>query len=111
MITKETFKKLVLALAEHGIVESRVIDDVQYKAYKVSELTLILSQFKEKWTPEGISFELFGNDFFISPDGSIAISDSDDQDAEVFSLNDNELMAVVTSFLKWRLSVISRLKV
>ena len=111
MITKETFKKLVLALAKHGFVESRVIDSVEYKAYKVSELTLILSQFKDKWTPEGVSFALFGQDVFISPDGNISVSDADDTDADVFSLKDEELMAVVASFLKWRLSVIERLKV
>lgn len=110
MISKETFKRLVLALAEHGVSETKNINGVSYRAYKVSELTLILAKFKEKWTPEGISFELFGYEFFITPDGSISITDNED-DSDIFSLNDEELLAVVTSFLKWRLSVVDKLHV
>lgn len=110
MITKETFKKIVLAIAEHGMPESRVIDNTEYKAYKINELTLILSKHGNKWAPEGISFELFAKDFFISPDGSITVSDRSGQDLELFALKDFEIVAVVASFLKWRLSVITKLK-
>lgn len=111
MITKDTFKKLVLALAEHGISESKVIDSIEYKAYKSGELTLILSKVGTRWTPEGIQFELLGSEFFITSDGSVTISEDEDDDADVYLLNDTELIAVVASFLKWRLSVLNRLKV
>lgn len=111
MITKETFKKLVLALVAHGSNETRLIDGIKYKAYRISEITLILVQFKDKWTPEGISFELFGDSFFIEPNGTISITNEINTYDEVYELQDYELMAVVASFLKWRLSVITQLKV
>lgn len=111
MLTKDTFKRLVISIANRGRSESKEIDGIRYRAYRVSEITLILASFKDKWTPEGITFTLFDSDFFLSPDGSVVITDTDDPESDMFELTDKELLAVVASFLKWRLNVVVKLKV
>lgn len=113
MLTKETFKRLVIAIRDHGEFETREIGGTVYRVYEISELSLVLSKFKNAWKPEGVSLKLFDVDFFISPDGSITIvsEDDDDRDAEVYSLTDAELLSVVGSFVNWRLSVMNKLDI
>jgi len=113
MLTKETFKRLVIAIRDHGEFDTRDIGGTTYRVYEISELSLILSKFKNAWKPEGVSLSLFGLDFFIAPDGSITISSDEDENknSEVYALSDAELISVVGSFVNWRLSVMNKLDI
>lgn len=113
MLTKETFKNLVIAVRDNGNYEEREIGDELYRVYVVNDLQLILSKFKNAWKPEGVSFTLFNNSFFIAPNGNITISEDDesDEDSDIYSLSDEELVSVVSSFINWRLSVLMKLKI
>lgn len=113
MLTKETFKNLVIAIRDNGNYEEREIGDELYRVYVVNDLQLILSKFKNAWKPEGVSFTLFNNSFFIAPNGNITISEDDesDEDSDIYSLSDEELVSVVSSFINWRLSVLMKLKI
>lgn len=113
MLTKETFKNLVIAIRDNGNYEEREIGDELYRVYVVNDLQLILSKFKNAWKPEGVSFTLFNNSFFIAPNGNITISEDDesDEDSDIYSLSDEELVSVVSSFINWRLSVLIKLKI
>ena len=113
MLTKETFKNLVIAIRDNGNYEEREIGDELYRGYVVNDLQLILSKFKNAWKPEGVSFTLFNNSFFIAPNGNITISQDDesDEDSDIYSLSDEELVSVVSSFINWRLSVLIKLKI
>ena len=113
MLTNETFKNLVIAIRDNGNYEEREIGDELYRVYVVNDLQLILSKFKNAWKPEGVSFTLFNNSFFIAPNGNITISEDDesDEDSDIYSLSDEELVPVVSSFINWRLSVLMKLKI
>lgn len=113
MLTKETFKRLVIAIRDHGEFDTREIDGTIYRVYEISELSLILSKFKNAWKPEGVSLALFGMDFFIAPDGSITITDENEEskNSEIYSLSDAELLSVIGSFINWRLSVMNKLDI
>lgn len=115
MLTKDTFKNLVIAIRDNGDYEERKIDNELYRVYVVNDLQLILSKFKNAWKPEGVSFNLFNNSFFIAPSGSITIAEDDesqnDENSDIYSLSDEELISVVSSFINWRLSVLMKLKI
>lgn len=115
MLTKETFKNLVIAIRNNGDYDERVIDGERYRVYIVNDLQLILSKFKNAWKPEGVSFTLFANSFFIAPSGNITITEDEDnpdmENSDIYSLSDEELISVVSSFINWRLSVLIKLKI
>lgn len=112
MITKETFIDLVTTIRDNGTVSDFQRDGIAYRSYEVSELTLVISRAKNSWIPEGISFQLFGEDFFVTPDGNITLSDTDDEEVpEFYTLQDSTLIAIVSSFLKWRLNVLKKAQV
>lgn len=114
MLTKDTFKQLVIAIRDHGEYETRIINGMSYRVYEISELSLILSKFRSAWKPEGVSLTLFDVDFFLSPNGSITLmpdEDDDTDDVDIMSLSDKELISVVGSFVRWRLSVMKNLDV
>lgn len=111
MLARETFKKLVVIMSKLGSLESKNIDGVEYRAYHLSELTLVLARFGRGWTPEGLMFEMLGSEMFLTPDGNVSVTDDEDPENGVYDLQDAELLGLVSSFLKWRLNVIMRLKV
>lgn len=113
MLTKDTFKNLVIAIRDHGNYDEREIDGELYRVYVVNDLQLVLVRFKNAWKPEGVSFTLFNNSFFIAPGGNITITEDEDDptagESDIYSLSDEELISVVSSFIKWRLSVMMKL--
>ena len=72
------FEHLVSVLQTSGdIIESTTSDGV-FRLYLLSELTLVVKQTNDNtWEPDGITFELFGNEFFLMPDGSISVTDEE----------------------------------
>lgn len=112
MITKDTFRRLVIAIRDKGEVDDRKINGSLYKVCEISEMTLILSKHERGWAPEGITFELFGAEFFLTTDGSISIIENENEDnEEIYSLDDQALVSVVSSFLKWRVTILEKLDV
>lgn len=112
MLDQETFKRLVIAIRDTGDMNEREINGTLYKVCEISELSLVLVKYPKGWAPEGITFELFGIEFFLTSDGSISIIDEDETDNEnVYSLSDQSLLNAVSSFLKWRLKVLEKLMV
>lgn len=113
MLTKETFKNLVIAIRDNGSYDEREIDGELYRVYIANDLQLVLSKFKNAWKPEGVSFTLFNNSFFIESSGNITIYENDesDEESDIYSLTDEELVSVITSFINWRLSVLIKLKI
>lgn len=111
MLDKETFKSLALAIRDNGDVDDREINGSVFKVCEISELTLVLSRHKAGWEPEGITFELFGSEFFLTPDGSISIVDEDDDNEAIYSLSDKSLLVAVSSFLSWRLKILEKMLV
>lgn len=112
MITIHTFKRLALAIKNNGEVCDRKIDDAIFRVCEASELVLVLTEYRSGWIPEGIIFNLFGEEFYLTPDGAISITEKDDAGNDaVYSLTDEILLGVVSSFLSWRLKIIEKLKV
>lgn len=110
MITRENFKRLIYAIREHGTLNHRELNGQVYKVYEVSELTLVMSQRQKGWVPEGITFELFGAEFFLTQDGAISIiEDSDNENDTIYSLSDQTLLSVVSNFLVWRLKILEKM--
>lgn len=112
MITRETFKQLAVAIRNNGDISDQLIDGEPYRICQVSELSLILSRYKTGWLPEGITFELFGSEFFITPDGNVSLVEDSDKDNEnIYTLSEKTILSAVSSFLKWRLTVLEKTKV
>lgn len=112
MITIEDFKGLAIAIRDKGSVVDRKIDGEFFKVCEINEMKLVLTQYRKGWIPEGIIFQLFGEDFYLTPNGSISVtSDAEEENENVFSLSDDELLSVISSFLRWRLKVLTALKV
>lgn len=109
-VTKELFKRTVMSIIDHGEKQTRVVNDEKFMLYRMSEMKVLLSHHGNRWSPNGISFSLMGNEFFISPDGSVDITEGGSSD-EIFSLDDDELLEVLASFLRWRLKVMDNLDI
>ena len=108
----EIFEHLVSVLQTSGdIIESTTSDGV-FRLYLLSELTLVVKQTNDNtWEPSGIIFELFGNEFFLMPDGSISVTDEEMSQDSVYALTDGNLDKAVFDFLQWRVSVLEKLHI
>ena len=107
----EIFEHLVLVLQTSGdIIESTTSDGV-FRLYSLSELTLVSKQVNNTWESHGITFELFGNEFFLTPDGSISVADEEMGQDSVYALTDGNLNKAVFDFLQWRVSVLEKLHI
>lgn len=105
------FEHLVLVLQTSGdIIESTTSDGV-FRLYSLSELTLVSKQVNNTWESHGITFELFGNEFFLTPDGSISVADEEMGQDSVYALTDGNLNKAVFDFLQWRVSVLEKLHI
>lgn len=112
MIARETFIELVKIIRDQGEVEYFTNDGIHYRNYTISELSLVISRVQDSWIPEGITFELFGTQFFLTPDGNITAADNEaGQTPDFYALTDQALLAIVASFLTWRLKVLKQLNV
>ena len=107
----EIFEHLVSVLQTSGdIIESTTSDGV-FRLYSLSELTLVSKQVNNTWESHGITFELFGNEFFLTPDGSISVTDEEMGQDSVYALTDGNLNKAVFDFLQWRVSVLEKLHI
>lgn len=107
----EIFEHLVSVLQTSGdIIESTTSDGV-FRLYSLSELTLVSKQTNNTWEPDGITFELFGTEFFLMPDGSISVADEEMGQDSVYALTDGNLNKAVFDFLQWRVSVLEKLHI
>jgi hypothetical protein len=112
MMKTKIFEHLVSVLQTSGdIIESTTSDGV-FRLYLLSELTLVVKQTNDNtWEPDGITFELFGNEFFLMPDGSISVADEEMGQDSVYALTDGNLDKAVFDFLQWRVSVLENLHI
>lgn len=115
--TRELFSPLVKAIGSNSAVKkSRAGTDIV--VYTLDELTLQLERLDGKVVPIALGFDLFGETYTLLPGGSIYISEDPstvsglthdvetEEDLRYFLMDDNSrFMAMVASFLKWRLTV------
>jgi len=114
--TRELFLPLAKAIsANSATTKSRVGDAM---IYVLDELSLQVERVDGKGTAIALGFQLFGEGYTLLPGGSIYISEDPStiagltmdlesgDDLRFFLMDENErFMAMVASFLKWRLSV------
>ena len=105
------FEHLVSALQDLGDIIENTTSDGVFRLYLLSELTLVSKQMNNTWEPDGITFELFGNEFFLMPDGSISVTDEEMGQDSVYALTDGNLDKAVFDFLQWRVSVLEKLHI
>jgi len=111
MIEQSSFNNLASVLQNIGEKTEKNFGVSQFVMHEISELTLILSKVREEWIPDGISFELFGSDFFLMPDGTVTITEKvPNQDDKVYTINES-LIPVISSFLLWRIKVLEKMSV
>lgn len=113
MNTKALFIELVQAIQQNSQLEEVKVSGASYGRNDFGELTLLLDYNirDDLWIPEGISFDLFGKEFFLTPDGTISVFEDFGNGEDVYALIDTELLATIKSFLTWRLGCILKLKV
>jgi hypothetical protein len=110
MLTRETFTRLVEVVRRKGESEDKTVRGRQFRVVTISEFTVIFERLEKGWRTDGITFELFSAEFFITPDGSISITNDEERD-ELYSVSDRTLVSVVGSFLNWRLGVLEKISI
>jgi hypothetical protein len=112
MMKTKIFEHLVSALQDLGDIIENTTSDGVFRLYSLSELTLVVKQTNDNtWEPDGITFELFGNEFFLMPDGSISVTDEEMGQDSVYALTDGNLNKAMFDFLQWRVSVLEKLHI
>lgn len=107
MANSEIFKGLTKAILAVG--EKQSSDDK--KVVTFSELTLIAVSQEGKTRPLAIVFPLFGIDFIMLPEGTVALSDPEatDDDESYLDLQDDETLKRIDSYLKWRIDTLTEI--
>jgi hypothetical protein len=105
MANAEIFKGLTKAILAVG--EKQSSDDK--RIVTASELTLIAVSQDGKIRPMAIVFPLFGVDFIMLPEGTIALSDpeSTDEDDSYLDLQDEETLKRIDFYLHWRIETLT----
>lgn len=105
MANAEIFKGLTKAILAVG--EKQSTDDK--RVVTASELTLIAVAQDGKVQPLAIIFPLFGVDFIMLPEGTVALSDPEatDGDEAYLDLQDAETLKRIDSYLKWRIDTLA----
>lgn len=108
MANAEIFKGLTKAILAVG--EKQSTDDK--RVVTASELTLIAVSQDSKVQPLAIVFPLFGVDFIMLPEGTVALSDPEasDGDEAYLDLQDVETLERIDSYLQWRIEALSTIK-
>lgn len=108
MANAEIFKGLTKAILAVG--EKQSTDDK--RVVTASELTLIAVSQEGKVQPLAIVFPLFGVDFIMLPEGTVALSDPEasDGDEAYLDLQDVETLERIDSYLQWRIEALSTIK-
>lgn len=107
----ELFGRLADAIQQLGDREDRQTNGSLFRLYTSSEMSLITERVAGEWLSEGLFFEIFGTEVLLSSDGSLSVSESEDNALEVYSMNDRKLLQAVHVFLKWRLAALNVLHV
>lgn len=107
MANAEIFKGLTKAILAVG--EKQSTDDK--RVVTASELTLIAVAQDGKVQPLAIVFPLFGVDFIMLPEGTVALSDPDSSEGDeaYLDLQDAETLKRIDSYLKWRIDTLGEI--
>lgn len=105
----DIFKRLSSRLRESGEVQSVTIGGEFFRIYQLSEISLQVETISGRERPDGISFNVFNEDMFLSPDGQISVTDENQVGGSVYVLRDADTLQALYAFLRWRLSVLNRL--
>lgn len=107
----ELFGRLAVAVQKLGECENRRINGSLFKLYTSSEMSLITENVAGQWIAEGLFFEIFGTEILLNRDGTLSVSDSENNALEVYSMTDKNILQAVHVFLKWRLAALNLLHV
>lgn len=107
----ELFGRLADSIQQLGEREDRKINGALFRLYTSSEISLITERVAGEWISEGLFFEIFGTEVLLNNDGSLSVSDSENNALEVYSMTDRKLLQAVHVFLKWRLAALNVLHV
>lgn len=105
----EVFKRLGRKIQELGEAQNVSLENERFRVYQLSELSLQSEISLGIETLSGISFEVFNEEMFLTPDGSISVSDDSQAELEVYSLKDEDTLHAIYIFLRWRLNTIQKL--
>lgn len=107
----EIFEQLSKRLQDFGDTQTVSVEGEDFRIYQLSELSLQLELQSGREVPSGISFEVFDDEMFLTPDGSISVTDETQDEVSVYSLTDQNTIKAIYVFLKWRLTAIVNLKI
>jgi hypothetical protein len=107
----DIFNRLSYSIQKNGECENRRIKGSLFKLYTTSEISLITESVAGEWMAEGLFFEIFGTEVLLNKDGTLSVSDTENNALEVYSMNDKQMLQAVHVFLKWRLAALNLLRV
>lgn len=94
-----------------GSYKEREVNGELSRFYEYNELSLSLTKIDNKWKIDGLSFEVFGNEFFLTVDGSVSMVVGDEGNEQVFTVKDEKLIKSLSVFLEWRNNALEELDV
>ena len=104
-------ERLATNIKNKGSYKEREVNGELLRFYEYSELSLSLTKLDNKWKIDCLSFEVFGNEFFLTIDGSVSMVFGDEGNEQVFTGEYKKLIKSLNVFLEWRNDALEELDV